>query len=75
MLCIPNILRPVGNINESVGRCGICVSEIAGTGNYKQKRGKLNDKVKIKCQKCHSFARKAHSRLNCASCVGDVSYT
>ena len=69
VLCIQNIHRPVGNVDESVGRCGICVSEIVGTDNYKQKRGKLNNKVKTKCQKCQSLTCKAHSLLVCASCV------
>ena len=39
VLCIQNIHRPVGNVDESVGRCGVCVSEIVGTDIYKQKRG------------------------------------
>ena len=69
VLCIQNIYRPVGNVDESVGRCGICVSKIVGTDNYRQKRGKLNNKLKAKCQKCQSLTCKAHSRLVCPSCV------
>ena len=62
VLFTQNIHRPVGRVDESVGRCGISVSEIVGTDNYKQKRGKLNNKIKTKCQKCQSLACKAHSR-------------
>ena len=69
VLCIRNIHRPVGNVDESVGRCGICVSKIVGTDNYKQKRKKLNNKLKTKCQKCQSLTCKAHSRFVCASCL------
>ena len=69
VLCIRNIHRPVGNVDESVGRCGICVGGIVGTDNYKQKHKKLNNKLKAKCQKCQSLTCKAHSRLVCASCV------
>ena len=34
VLCIRNIHRSVGNVDESVGSCGICVSEIIGKDNY-----------------------------------------
>ena len=69
VLCMQNIYHPVENVDESVGRCDICVSKVVGTDNYRQKRGKLNNKVKTKCQKCQSLTCKAHSRLVCASCV------
>ena len=38
VLSIPNIHRTVGNVDESVGGCGICVSEIVGTDNVKNLR-------------------------------------
>ena len=69
VLCIRNIHRPFGNVDEYVGRCGIYVREIASTGNYEQKRKKLNNKLKTKCQKRQSLTCKAHSRPVCASCV------
>lgn len=56
MLTIRNIHRPaVGNVVESVGRCGICNSEIVGTDKYKQKRGMLHNRVGTKRQKCQSL--------------------
>ena len=36
---------------------------------HEKKRGKLNSKVKTKCQKCQSLRCKAHSCLVCASCI------
>ena len=69
VLCIQNIHCPVGKVDESVGRSGICVGKIVGTDNYKQKRKKLNSKLKTKCQKCQSLTCKAHSHLDCASCI------
>ena len=69
VLCIRNIHCPAGDVDESVGRCGICVSEIIGTDNYKQKLKKLNNKLKTTCQNCQSLTCKAHSRLVCVSCV------
>lgn len=48
VLCIRNIHRPVGNVDKSVGGCGICVSKIVGTDSYKQKRGNPNNKINHK---------------------------
>ena len=69
MLFLQNLYHPVRNVDKSVGRSGICVSEIVGTGNYKQKHKKLTVKLKAKCQKCQSRTCKAHSQLVSASCV------
>ena len=63
VLCIQNIHCSVRNVDEPVGRCGIYVSEIVGTDNCKQKRKKLNNKLKTECQKCQSLTCKAHSPL------------
>ena len=55
VLSIRNIHRPVANVVESVGTCGICVSEIVVTDKYKQKRTKLNNRVRTRGQKCQSL--------------------
>lgn len=70
VLCIRNIHRPVGNVDKSVGGCGICVSKIVGTDSYKQKRGNPNNKINHKKKPKISVPyMKAHSRLACSSCV------
>lgn len=55
---------------STVGRCKVCVHNIVGKPDYKEKREKLNNKLKSKCEKCSDYLCKNHTKAVCEICFG-----
>ena len=52
----------IENQRTKSGRCFKCVDEIVGTADYKNKREKLNNKLKSKCHICCQSLCKVHQK-------------
>ena len=66
-----NHRRQIKNQRTKSGCCFRCVDEIVGTVDYKNKREKLNNKLKSKCHLCSQFLCKVHqksTRYVCEDC-------
>ena len=57
-----NHRRQNKNQRTKSGCCFKCVDEIIGTADYKNKREKLNNKLKSKCHLCSQFLCKVHQK-------------
>ena len=57
-----NHRRQNKNHRRKSGCCFKCVDEIVGTADYKNKREKLNNKLKSKCHLCSQFLCKVHQK-------------
>ena len=50
------------------GQCYECVEDLDGTNVYKDRREKLNTRVKTSCSICNMLICKQHTQLVCAKC-------
>ena len=58
----------IENQRTKSGRCFKGVDEVVGTADYKNKREKLNNKLKSKCHICSQFLGKAHQKSTISVC-------
>ena len=69
VLGIAELNKAPSKATATVGRCKVCVHNIVGSPEYKEKRQKLNNKLKLKCEKCSEFVCKNHIKVVCEICV------
>ena len=50
------------------GRCYVCVEDLVGTNQCKERREKLNTRVKTSCSVCNVLICEQHTQLVCAKC-------
>ena len=69
VLGIAELNKAPSKATATVGRCKACVHNIVGSPEYKEKRQKLNKKLKLICEKCSEFVCKNHIKEVCEICV------
>ena len=68
-LGIPEVNRcVVTSTLAKTGRCYACVKDLFGINLYKERREKLNTRVKTSCSICNALICKQHTQLVCAKC-------
>ena len=69
VLGIPEVnRRVVTSTLAKSGRCYASVEDLVGTNMYKDRRAKLNTRVKTSCSVCIALICKQHTQLVCAKC-------
>ena len=69
VLGIPEVNRCVViSTSAKTGRCYACVENLVGTNVYKERREKLNTRVKTSCSICNALICKQHTQLFCGKC-------
>ena len=69
ILGIPELNRcVVTSTPAKTGWCYACVEDLVGTNVYKERREKLNTRVKTNCSICNALICKQHTQLACEKC-------